>query len=116
MSLWGRKLQEMARALCVVALLFLNFAHVPLAAGGEVVAVPIAAGFCGNPLHGPIDAKGNPCQACRLSASADLPPRPSEALSALEVAHQVHYTAHRPAIVRRVAWRNGAQRAPPALV
>ena len=52
MSLWGRKLQEMARALCVVALLFLNFAHVPLAAGGEVVAAPIAAGFCGNPLHG----------------------------------------------------------------
>ena len=108
-------MKDVVRALCVVALVFLNFGHVPLAVGGESVAVAAAHSFCGHPIDGPGSGKQGECQACRLGASAALPSPPCAVL-APEVAHQVHYVPHRPAIVLRAVWRSAAQRAPPALV
>jgi hypothetical protein len=115
MSLWGRKLQEVVRALCVMALVFLNFGHVPLAVGGETVVVAAAHGFCGHPIDGPASGKKAECQLCRVGAGADLP-SPPRAMLGLDAAHQVHYVPHRPAIVLRAVWRSAAQRAPPVLV
>jgi hypothetical protein len=74
MDLWRLKMRELVRALCVVALIFLNFGHVPLAAADKLVVAPLAASFCGYPIDGPAEDQGNPCQACRIGGSADLPP------------------------------------------
>lgn len=70
-----RTVTEILRALCVLALLFLNFAHQPafaLQAGGDVLGVAASQSFCGAPLS---DDKGHvPCHACRIGSGADLPP------------------------------------------
>ncbi|MHB1103986.1 MAG: hypothetical protein ACYC0C_14670 [Devosia sp.] len=75
------KLQELVRALCVVALVFLNFGHAPVAMGGEYATTLQASSFCGDPIDGPLDAKADPCQACRIGAGMVLPPAPEIAVS-----------------------------------
>lgn len=70
----SRTIAEILRALCVLALLFLNFAHQPVAvqaASGDVLSIATTLGFCGTP---PGDDKSNhaPCHACRIGI-ADLP-------------------------------------------
>jgi len=74
MALGKSNLLEVVRALCVVALVFLNFGHAPLAAGSEYAFSPPANSFCGDPLDDPSEAKDHPCQACRIGAGMALPP------------------------------------------
>lgn len=81
MGLWELRLQELVRALCVVALVFLNFGHAPLALGGEYAAAQQASSYCGDPIDGPSDAKADPCPACRIGAGVVLPPAPEIAVS-----------------------------------
>ena len=76
MSLRMAKLKETVRALGVLALVFLNFGHVPVAAGADLSAVSRAASFCGAPID-PLDVPGDEatsqCVACLIGAGLDLP-------------------------------------------
>jgi hypothetical protein len=67
---------ELGRALAVLALVFFNFAHVPVAFSA-VGTAPGWAGFqssCGDPRGGgDRDHTNIPCHACRIGAGADLP-------------------------------------------
>src|SRR5688500_6883705 len=94
MTPWNQSVREMVRALCVLALIFLNFAHVPLAAAGESVATTIASSVCGDPIGYPGEAKAKPCQACRIGSGADLPPVPSTEELAHSEATLVAYAAN----------------------
>ena len=80
MSLRMAKLKETVRALGVLALVFLNFGHVPVAAGADLSAVSRAASFCGAPID-PLDVPGDEatsqCVACLIGAGLDLPPVPA---------------------------------------
>lgn len=72
----GAKLLEVMRALAVLALVFLNFAHAPLAASGPIGdawVATAASSFCGSPIGGD-DREHAPCHACRIGGGADLPP------------------------------------------
>ncbi|MDP1730206.1 MAG: hypothetical protein Q8L54_03315 [Devosia sp.] len=109
-------MQDLLRALCVIALVFLNFGHVPLAAGAEAAAARHGVNFCGDPVDGPAEAKANPCQVCRIGSGADLPPPPCSIEPGRGLAPPVHDATDRRAIVLRANWRACAQRAPPALV
>jgi hypothetical protein len=70
-----RTMLELVRAFCVLALLFLNFAHQPAFAAqsaGDVLSVVASQSFCGTPIG---DDQGHaPCHACRIGGGADLPP------------------------------------------
>lgn len=70
--------RDIARALVVLALVFLSYAHQPInvahAASHDVLTVAVTADFCGDPSdHGSPHA---PCHACRIGGGADLPPLP----------------------------------------
>jgi hypothetical protein len=70
-----RTLAEMLRALLVLALVFLNFAHQPAFAApsaGDVMTVVASQSFCGTPIAD--DDGPAPCHACRIGGGADLPP------------------------------------------
>jgi hypothetical protein len=107
---------ELLRALCVLALLFLNFAHTPVSAGplsGPLVTTTADASFCGDPLDGPGDHA--PCHACRIGGAADLPPPvptpcpPHALVMAGYAIDPVLGDLHTP-------WRPGSPRAPPASI
>jgi hypothetical protein len=77
MGLTPRKMGiETLRALVVLALVFLSFAHTPPGAGAgshDVLTAAIDASWCGDAPDG--DGKGHaPCHACRIGGGADLPP------------------------------------------
>jgi len=110
MGLWELKLRELVRALCVVALVFLNFGHMSLAIGGEYAAELQASSFCGDPIS-PSDTKAGPCQACRIGDGAVLPPAPEIAVSLATA--PAHYLAA-PSFEWTPGSRSRAQpRAPP---
>lgn len=69
-----RTVAETMRALVVLALIFLNFAHQPAIAAspGDVMTLVASQSFCGAPLAD--DEEHAPCHACRIGAGADLPP------------------------------------------
>jgi hypothetical protein len=116
MSLRELQLREVVRALCVVALVFLNFGHAPLAlAGGEFAVTPQASMFCGDPIDSPEGAKGNPCQACRIGASADLPPPPGGTALAFRRASYIAYEVHAAPARDLRCFGAGGPRAPPAI-
>ncbi len=106
---------EVVRALAVLAVVFLKFAHAPLTSAaplGDVFAPYDVASFCGSPVDDP--AEHAPCHACRIGSGADLPPSPPAVVCAPLVATFefaiTDYTFVRDARVFRL----GA-RAPPAL-
>lgn len=72
---------DLMRALCVLAVVFLNFAHqapvLAKAAPTEVLAMAALLSFCGDGATLPDDKGHAPCHACRLGAAADLPPAPA---------------------------------------
>jgi len=71
----GARLSEIVRALCVLALFFLNFAHAPVAVAspsGSVLSAVADTGFCGSPPDSGDDHA--PCHVCRIGGGADLPP------------------------------------------
>lgn len=119
MAVSGRKLQEVVRALCVMALVFLNFGHVPIAApmpAATALSAVVDAGFCGDPVDDQHQNDHAPCHACRIGGGADLPPPPCVIELGRGLAIPVHYATDRRAIALRAYWRPSAQRAPPALV
>ena len=66
---------EILRALLVLALIFLNFAHQPAMAApsaGDVMTLVASQSFCGSPIAD--DTGHAPCHACRIGGGADLPP------------------------------------------
>jgi hypothetical protein len=96
MSRQSSIVMEMLRALCVLAVVFLNFAHQAPAIARtlptQTLALAASLDFCGagETLPG---GKGHvPCHACRLGAAADLPPTPAAVAMPSDHA-DVHYAA-----------------------
>jgi hypothetical protein len=82
LRLYGAIAGEVARALSVLALVFLSFAHQPLAGvdrTGPSEAVGVAV-YCGAGLAGdPFDPRSTPrraCEVCRVATAIDLPTLP----------------------------------------
>lgn len=78
---------DLARALVVLALVFLSFAHAPVGIAfpaGDLLAT-VDASLCGDAPDS--DGKAHaPCHACRLGAAADVPPPCAAPVSAALVA------------------------------
>jgi hypothetical protein len=72
---------ELVRALCVLVVVFLNFAHqAPVLAKPlptDLLAAASSLSFCGDGEAVPDERGHAPCHACRLGAAADLPPIPA---------------------------------------
>ena len=107
---------DTARALVVLALVFLTFAHAPVASAqsGTFFAQSIDASYCGDVPDGEGKAHA-PCHACRIGG-IDLPPPPSVAVKAIVALCDVSY--FRPAAVIAVnsTHISARPRAPPALI
>ncbi|MDR6756051.1 hypothetical protein J2Y48_001341 [Mycoplana sp. BE70] len=84
MNLRGNKAAVLVRMLCMLALVFLSFAHKPVVAAplspAELAAITLPDGtvadLCinGGVEHGkPKQGLGPACEACRISAAALLP-------------------------------------------
>jgi hypothetical protein len=74
---------EVTRALLVLALILLNFAHTPNAvvAYDGYAFTTAATAYCGE--GGPEDQQAHvPCHACRIGSDAVVPPPPCTALHA----------------------------------
>ena len=85
---------ELLRACVVLALVFLSFAHTPVATAPgshDVLGAAVDMSWCGD---APDDdgAAHAPCHACRLGAGADLPP-PCDIALPLPVVADLHYGA-----------------------
>jgi hypothetical protein len=67
--------EELLRALVVLALIFLSFAHTPgvaAEAGPATLTAALDMSYCGDM---PDDPRAHaPCHACRIGGGADLPP------------------------------------------
>ncbi|MGV3489784.1 MAG: hypothetical protein ACO1OG_00540 [Devosia sp.] len=85
---------DVLRALVVLALVFLSFAHVSTASAagmhGPVLSAGIDASWCGDESDD--SAAHVPCHACRLGAGADLLP-PADVPLILRVVAAVSYGA-----------------------
>jgi hypothetical protein len=111
----GTKWGELLRALCVLALFFLNFAHAPVSAAapvGPVLSAVADSGFCGTP-PGDGGSDHAPCHACRIGGGADLPPPHALAVPAFAVAVTSYAACAEPAVVGAILARPVA-RGPPA--
>lgn len=105
---------ELLRALCVLALVFLNFGHQPVFAGpapGDVLTVAASQSFCGEPIAD--TSEHAPCHACRIGAGAALPPACDLPLGPLPVALRLTGTPADLVIARHDPRPLGA-RAPPS--
>jgi hypothetical protein len=117
MGVSERRLQEVVRALCVIALVFLNFGHAPIAAplsAAPALTSVADASFCGDPLDDQHQDHA-PCHVCRIGGGADLPPPPCVAEASHGAALPVRYATDNRVVVLRATWRPSAQRAPPTL-
>jgi len=105
---------EILRALLVLALIFLNFAHQPAMAAstaGDVMTLVASQSFCGEPIA---DDNGHaPCHACRIGSGADLPPVMALPCPPMPVALRLEVEPEAIAIERHAPLPAGA-RAPPA--
>ena len=110
----ARTATETLRALLVLALIFLNFAHQPAIAApsaGDVMTLVAGQSFCGEPIA---DDNGHaPCHACRIGSGADLPPVMNLPCPPMPVAVRVEVAPDAIAIARHAPLPAGA-RAPPA--
>ncbi|HEY8574915.1 MAG TPA: hypothetical protein VIL88_01100 [Devosia sp.] len=102
-------LEELTRALLVLALILFNLAHyaAPAVASEGFAFTNATVIFCGD--SGPDDRSAPaPCHACRIGGDAVLPPRPCDSVpvdrealpvrfSPIDVSNQAdgHATAHR---------------------
>jgi len=78
---------DVLRAALVLALVFLSFAHTPVATAGhhDILTSVVDASWCGDAPNE--DGKAHaPCHACRIGAGADLPPPCDVPLAAVAVA------------------------------
>jgi hypothetical protein len=109
-----RTLAEILRALLVLALVFLNFAHQPTFAAPsaqDVLTAVASQSFCGEPIAD--DGEHAPCHACRIASGADLPPVTALPCPPLPVALRPDAEPVALAIQRYAPLTAGA-RAPPA--
>lgn len=108
---------EIVKALAVLALVFLSFAHQPVAVAqvddGPQWAVADLS-FCGS---GPDsdDAGHAPCHACRAGV-ADLPPAPCVAEPAYVALGEAGFDLADDLVVFQDAYTSANPRAPPAMV
>jgi hypothetical protein len=111
-----RVMLEVVRALCVLALLFLNFAHQPApaaAAPGDVLTLAATQSFCGDPADEGKTAHA-PCHACRIGAGADLPTPPQHPIPLCAIAEFAYGALPVLALPDRVVGPQSA-RGPPRL-
>lgn len=107
---------DTARALVVLALVFLSFAHAPVAAAqsATVFTAGVSASYCGDMPDG--DGKAHaPCHACRIGG-IDLPPPPATAVKAAVALGPVSYFRPAAAIAVTSTHISARPRAPPALI
>ena len=110
--------RDIARALVVLALVFLSYAHQPInvahALGDDVLTVAVTADFCGDASD---DGKAHaPCHACRIGGGADLPPLPCAGIEAPIAVASVTYFGATVRLPTVAAYGSARPRAPPALV
>lgn len=75
---------DVVRALAVLAVVFLSFAHTPVVASGgahDVLTAAVDLSFCGD-AHPGDDGAHAPCHACRIGGGADIPPPSCASVSA----------------------------------
>jgi hypothetical protein len=75
---------DVVRALAVLAVVFLSFAHAPVVASGgahDVLTAAVDLSFCGDAPSGD-DGTHAPCHACRIGGGADIPPPSCASVSA----------------------------------
>jgi hypothetical protein len=106
-------LAEVTRALAVLALVFLSFAHQPAFAAPGFDGDTGGYDFCGTPPDNPADHA--PCHACR-SKPVVLPPAPAAADPAFAAAAVCHEVLKWGLTVSPPARTPANPRAPPALV
>ncbi len=66
--------RDLVAALVVLSLVFLSYAHQPVAAthlDHDTLTAVVTADFCAD---SPADSPHAPCHACRIGGGADLPP------------------------------------------
>lgn len=105
---------DLVRAIGVLALLFLNFAHLPPAAAASLqpaLTAGLDTGFCGDQPADP--ARHAPCHACRIGAGADLPPPPAPPGRPPALAQPAAWPAPELSLIRRVLRLAAAPRGPP---
>lgn len=105
---------ELARALCVLGLVFLSFAHAPVSVAGGDPGIG-ALSFCGDPIDGS-GGDAAPCQACRLGQGLDLPPPPASISCARVAVGAALLPARATAMWINLAWMPAAPRGPPAVL
>lgn len=107
---------EVIKALAVLALVFLSFAHQPVAVAhpDEGTHWSVAdLSFCGSAPDG--DGAGHaPCHACRVGI-ADLPPAPCVAEPAFVAFAEVGFDLGEELAVEQPGFSPANPRAPPAL-
>lgn len=115
MRQWG---SELARALVVLALIFLAFAHTPVVAAPSTDTIFTAAidqSYCGDLSDGG-DGAHLPCHACRIGAGADLPPPPAIGVCAPIECAPVAYVQTSIAVTAPTERTAAQPRAPPVKV
>ncbi|OEO31884.1 hypothetical protein VW23_014080 [Devosia insulae DS-56] len=106
---------DTARALVVLALVFLSFAHAPVASAesGALLTASVAASYCGDMPDG--DGKAHaPCHACRVGG-IDLPPPPTSFTAPL-AACEISYFRTASVLAVNSTYISARPRAPPALI
>ena len=108
--------RELLHALVVLALVFLSFAHAPVAAtsaGPDTLTAALDMSYCGDSPDDP--GAHAPCHACRIGGGADLPPPCGIAIPVVviaDVAYGAVPTLHLPS----EPLGTGTARGPPASV
>lgn len=108
---------EIAKALAVLALVFLSFAHQPVAiaqpADGDVFSLADIHSYCGSPAE---EEPGHaPCHACRAGV-ADLPAAPCVAEPAYLAFADAGFVLSDETAPAQTEFSPANPRAPPALV
>lgn len=108
-------MNDLARALGVLALIFLSFGHAPVVAspiGTDILTAAVDLGYCGESSAD--DTQHGPCHACRVVGAA-LPPPPSVAIDAPTAAAPVAFFRGCPTGASHLVETVACPRAPPAL-
>lgn len=105
--------RETLRALLVLALVALSFAHAPAFAVGT--AFDSAESWCGDPLL-PEGQPHVPCHACRLGDGAALPPAPITTAPVCFTAATIVHVSPAEVVIALDSLRLPQPRGPPALV
>ncbi len=116
----GQNLREVVRAICVLALLFLNFGHAQtgtVAYSADLTpyltTALASADICQDAAPTAPEEHHAPCHACRIGAGADLPPAPCTNVPAfVEIERTAYAEPLQPVVVGAYPRILGAQ-APP---